>query len=203
MAEGLTTAYAAGLGAVMGGAAGSAGAVNEAANNNAQAARLILGTVEVAGPWAAQRCLQSPACVRAVGAEGLQVLNAVASAADAGGENEPTVGDVNPHVFGGGEAGLPADTYGTPPRGPQDDDDAKPTRITNPKHHQNSSSPEPKNVESLYQNSVADKNGVRWAKDANGVVHRFSRPSNGETHWNGSTAGIDPIKTQNIPIEIR
>ena len=123
MAEGLTTAYAAGMGAATGGAAGSAGAINEAANNNAQAARLILGTVEAAGPLAAQRCLQSPACVRAVGAEGLQVLNAVASAVNASGEGEPSMGDVNPHVFGGGEAGLPADTYGTPPGGGGDNGD--------------------------------------------------------------------------------
>jgi RHS repeat-associated protein len=79
----------------------------------------------------------------------------------------------------------------------------KPTRITNPKHHKNSVSPEPKNVDELYENSVVDKNGVRWSKDADGTVHRFTKPSNGETHWNGSTAGVDPIKPQNIPVEIR
>lgn len=89
----------------------------------------------------------------------------------------------------------------TPPEGPGDED--KPKRVTNPKHHQNSQSPEPKNVDHLYENSVADKSGVRWAKDSDGTVHRFSRPSNGQSHWNGSTGGADPIQPQNIPVEIR
>jgi RHS repeat-associated protein len=84
---------------------------------------------------------------------------------------------------------------------PPDDED--PERITNPKHHPNSKSPEPQNADKLYENSVADKNGVRWAKDADGTIHRFSKPSNGQTHWNGSTSGVDPIKPQNIPVEIR
>ena len=78
-----------------------------------------------------------------------------------------------------------------------------PTRISNPKHHPNSISPEPKNVGELFKDAVADKNGVRWAKDSDGIVHRFSKPSNGETHWNGSTSGVDPIKPQNIPPEIK
>jgi hypothetical protein len=166
--------------------------------------RIIVGTIEAAGPVAAEGCLQLPACVVLVGASGVRVLNGILAAANANGNGEdgPSLGDVNPHVFSGNEAGLPADTYGMPPSGPEEDN-PKPTRITNPKHHQNSSSPEPKNVDSLYQNSIADKNGVRWAKDADGVIHRFSRPSNGETHWNGSTAGVEPIKTQNIPVEIR
>ena len=92
------------------------------------------------------------------------------------------------------------------PSGPEGDDDegaSKPRRVTNPKHHPNSTSPEPKNVDELYENSVVDKNGVRWAKDADGTVHRFSKPSNGETHWNGSTGGVDPIQLQNIPVEVR
>jgi hypothetical protein len=89
------------------------------------------------------------------------------------------------------------------PAGAPPPDDDKPTRATNPKHHANSQSPEPENAQELYENSVADKNGVRWAKDADGNIHRFSKPSNGETHWNGSTAGSDPIQSQNIPVEIR
>jgi uncharacterized protein RhaS with RHS repeats len=79
----------------------------------------------------------------------------------------------------------------------------KAKRISNPKHHKNSVSPEPPNVDELYENSVADQNGVRWAKDTEGTIHRFSKPSNGETHWNGSTSGVDPFKKQNIPVEIR
>ncbi len=100
-------------------------------------------------------------------------------------------------------AGVGANSASLPPGGPDDDGDAEPKRVTNPKHHPNSKSPEPKNVDTLYENSVADKNGVRWAKDADGTVHRFSKPSNGETHWNGSTGGVDPIQPQNIPVEIR
>ncbi|MBB3743091.1 hypothetical protein FHX10_002584 [Rhizobium sp. BK591] len=84
---------------------------------------------------------------------------------------------------------------------PKEDERANLT--SNPKHHPNSKSPEPNNVQELYKNSVADKTGVRWAKDADGNIHRFSRPSNGETHWNGSTAGPDPIRNQNIPKEIK
>jgi RHS repeat-associated protein len=78
-----------------------------------------------------------------------------------------------------------------------------PRRVTNPKHHPNSKSPEPANVDELFGMSIVDSAGVRWAKDANGTIHRFSRPSNGETHWNGSTAGPKPIKMEDIPVEIR
>jgi hypothetical protein len=64
-----------------------------------------------------------------------------------------------------------------------------PRRVTNPKHHPNSKSPEPENVQELFARSLVDKKGVRWAKDSDGIIHRFSRPINGETHWNGSTGG--------------
>jgi filamentous hemagglutinin len=63
--------------------------------------------------------------------------------------------------------------------------------------------PEPKNVDELFSQAIVDKNGVRWAKDADGTIHRFSKPSNGESHWNGSTSGDRPIKMEHIPIEIR
>lgn len=72
----------------------------------------------------------------------------------------------------------------------------RPTRISSPKHHKNSVSPEPKNVEKLYENSVVDKTGVRWEKDTAGTIHRFSRPSNGETHWNGSTAALTQLVSE-------
>jgi hypothetical protein len=81
--------------------------------------------------------------------------------------------------------------------------DDKPKRVYNQKHHPNSSSPEPKNVQELYDKAIKDSNGRWWAKDADGVIHRFSRPSNGETHWNGSTVGADPIRMNDIPNEIR
>ncbi|WP_221262863.1 RHS repeat-associated core domain-containing protein [Sphingomonas kyeonggiensis] len=88
---------------------------------------------------------------------------------------------------------------------PPDDNDPhnKPAeRESNPKHHKNSQSPEPENVRELYSKSVQDKSGVRWTRDSDGVFHRFSRPSNGKTHWNGSTSGNDPIQLRNIPNEI-
>ncbi len=106
----------------------------------------------------------------------------------------------------GGSPGGSAAASGSPnPEGSPDpdDDDAKPDLVSNPKHHRNSSSPEPRNVRQLYENSVEDSSGVRWAKDSEGTIHRFSRPSNGETHWNGSTGGAEPIQSQNIPAGIR
>jgi RHS repeat-associated protein len=96
-----------------------------------------------------------------------------------------------------------ANSASLPPDGPDDEDDPKPTRVTNKKHHPNSESPEPKNVEQLYKDSVVDKKGVRWTKDADGIIHRFSKPSNGQTHWNGSTGGTNPIRPGDIPREIR
>jgi hypothetical protein len=80
---------------------------------------------------------------------------------------------------------------------------ATPTRVTNPKHHPSSASPEPTNVDEMFNNSIPDKQGVRWAKDADGSIHRFSKPSNGESHWNGSTRGAKPIQGRNIPNEIK
>jgi hypothetical protein len=77
--------------------------------------------------------------------------------------------------------------------------DDVPKLISNPKHHPNSNSPEPANARDLFQRSIVDQKGVRWAKDADGTVHRFAKPSNGETHWNGSTAGSNPIQERDIP----
>ncbi len=76
-------------------------------------------------------------------------------------------------------------------------------RITNPKHHAGSQSPEPRNAQELFDRAIEDRNGVRWARDADGTIHRFSAPSNGESHWNGSTAGARPIRMEDIPIEVR
>lgn len=78
-----------------------------------------------------------------------------------------------------------------------------PRRITNDKHHPNSESPEPKNAQELYDKSIPARDGTRWAKDEDGVIHRFSKPSNGDTHWNGSTSGPRPIRENNIPPEIK
>jgi RHS repeat-associated protein len=97
---------------------------------------------------------------------------------------------------------TPAQTANPNPDDNKKKDD-KPKRVSNQKHHPNSSSPEPKNVQELYDKAIKDSNGRWWAKDADGVIHRFSRPSNGETHWNGSTTGPDPIRMSDIPNEIR
>ena len=69
-------------------------------------------------------------------------------------------------------------------------------------HHPNSENPEPENADELYKKSIRDKNGVRWAKDENGVIHRFSKPSNGTSHWSGSTGDEIPIQERNIPNDI-
>jgi hypothetical protein len=81
------------------------------------------------------------------------------------------------------------------PAGPS----SKAKLIDNPKHNQNSISPQPKNVKELYEKSIIDRLGRRWAKDKDGIIHRFSAPRNGETHWNGSTGGFDPIRANEIP----
>jgi hypothetical protein len=85
------------------------------------------------------------------------------------------------------------------------DSEKKPKLESNPKHHPNSDSPEPGNVKELYDKSVPDKNGVRWTKDENGEMNRFSKPSNDNTHWNGTTdpKNPDPIQPQNIPNQIK
>ncbi|MBP7937790.1 MAG: RHS repeat-associated core domain-containing protein [Phycisphaerae bacterium] len=115
-----------------------------------------------------------------------------------------------PGVTGGGKAAKAAvsklDDAGdakrvvtqVPPTGPQ-----PPRRVTNPKHHPNSRSPEPANAQELSDNAIEDANGTRWAIDSDGTIHRFSKPSNGESHWNGSTSGDKPIRMEDIPVEIR
>jgi hypothetical protein len=84
-----------------------------------------------------------------------------------------------------------------------DSSQIQPERMNNPKHHAGSSSPQPDNTQELFDKSIPDGTGVRWAKDDNGIIHRFSRPSNGQSHWNGSTGGNRPIRIDDIPIEIR
>ena len=127
MATGLTTAYAAGIGGLVGGTSGAVGGANEAINNNALAARVILMTVEAGGAGLAQACLKSARCIAAVGTTGVVVLNGILEAANENGGKGPMLGDVNPNVFGGSESALPADTYGTPPNGasPPPEDDSK------------------------------------------------------------------------------
>jgi hypothetical protein len=63
-------------------------------------------------------------------------------------------------------------------------------------------SPEPPNVQQLYDKAIEDGQGRWWAKDGDGVIHRFTG-NNGEVHWSGSTSGPDGIPMDRIPIEIR
>ena len=80
----------------------------------------------------------------------------------------------------------------------------RPNLTHNPKHHQNSESPEPNNSKELYVNSrKSTENGTYWSMDGDGELHRFSRPRNGDTHWNGSTGGSRPIRPGSVPSDIR
>jgi len=119
---------------VLGGTAGAVGATNEAINNNALAARMILMTVEAGGTGLARACLKSTTCVAAVGTAGAAVLNGILEAAGENGSKGPTLGDVNPSVFGGADSALPADTYGTPPNGaspPPENEESEKRRSNN------------------------------------------------------------------------
>ena len=94
-------------------------------------------------------------------------------------------------------------SWGADRNGSAKTEESKPQLVTNSKHHPNSESPQPSNFEQLYGSSIVDSSGVRWALDTDGAIHRFSKPSNNQSHWNGSTSGQNPILTQNIPIEIK
>ncbi|WP_138922518.1 hemagglutinin repeat-containing protein [Hylemonella gracilis] len=123
-AQAMTQLVAAGSGSLVGGAAGATAGLNEAANNGTLAMRAVLAGVEFGGASVARQCLASPACVEAVGATGVAALEVIVSAANQSGSNGPTMGDINP-IFGGAEATLPADTYGMPPDGGDDDQRSK------------------------------------------------------------------------------
>ncbi|MFY2028824.1 hemagglutinin repeat-containing protein [Achromobacter xylosoxidans] len=63
---------------------------------------------------------------------------------------------------------------------------------------------EPRNSLDLFANSVQGKKGQRFAKDAEGNIHRFSDSNNGTWHWSGSTGDKRNIlRKDDIPIEIR
>ena len=77
---------------------------------------------------------------------------------------------------------------------------------SNPKHHKNSKSPEPQNAKDMFNHSIDDPRpnrcNTKWYKDKNGIIHRFQGQNN-TFHWNGSTAGENPISPNDIPIEIK
>lgn len=70
----------------------------------------------------------------------------------------------------------------------------------------------PENHIELFEKSVLGPDGNRWTKVGAGkksVYHRFQDDGNGKWHWNGSSNAMlknnkpNPIKEQNIPIEIK
>jgi cytochrome c553 len=78
----------------------------------------------------------------------------------------------------------------------------KPKLTKNPKHNQNATgkaSPEPSDASKVYEDAVEGPDGNWYGKNENGDVYRYSRPSNGETHWNGSSSGSNAIRSNNIP----
>ena len=87
-----------------------------------------------------------------------------------------------------------------------DNDQKSNTYQSNPKHHKNSKSPEPSNAEEMFNHSTNDPrpnhSNTKWYKDKNGIIHRFQGQNN-KFHWNGSTAGENPISPNDIPIEIK
>ncbi len=74
-------------------------------------------------------------------------------------------------------------------------DTPRPRRITNPKHHPKSSSPEPPNVGELFENSVCAENDTRWAIDENGNLHRFcAKQRRSSLEWVNFGDTANPIK---------
>jgi RHS repeat-associated protein len=70
-------------------------------------------------------------------------------------------------------------------------------RVPNHKHHPRSASPEPKNVDELFKRAIWEEaDGPGWVRDEEGLIHRFSAPSNGTTHWNGSGFGDNVVPNQ-------
>ncbi|MGW8308671.1 MAG: two-partner secretion domain-containing protein [Achromobacter pulmonis] len=63
---------------------------------------------------------------------------------------------------------------------------------------------EPRNSLDLFANSVQGKKGQRFAKDAEGNIHRFFDSNDGTWHWSGSTGDKrNGLGKDYIPIEIR
>ncbi|MCA9290145.1 MAG: hypothetical protein KDA25_03390 [Phycisphaerales bacterium] len=90
--------------------------------------------------------------------------------------------------------------------GDGDDGDEKPELEHNPKHHQNArgkASQEPADAADVYKDAIKGKDGNWYGKNQNGDVYRYSRPSNGKTHWNGSTSGPNAIPKHRIPNNVK
>ena len=63
---------------------------------------------------------------------------------------------------------------------------------------------EPRNSLDLFANSLPGKEGQRFAKDAEGNIHRFSDSNDRTWHWSGSTGDKRNIlRKDDVPIELR
>ncbi|MEN5182069.1 hypothetical protein ABE501_20135 [Comamonas testosteroni] len=110
--EAVTQAYGAGLGGAVGGTGGAAAGLNESGNNTSAANFLITQGIRFGGPAAARACLLSPSCMNIVaGVIGTSAGVWLADIANSNDQstNSVTLGDVNPHIFGGTESLNPAD----------------------------------------------------------------------------------------------
>lgn len=94
-----------------------------------------------------------------------------------------------------GDPGLYNNNSPRPPKKDNDNKGSQPREIkkdgrppieTNPKHHQNSSSPEPSDAGRVYQKSVSPDGGKTWygMSESGENVYRYS---GNPTHWNGRT----------------
>jgi RHS repeat-associated protein len=72
-------------------------------------------------------------------------------------------------------------------------------KYTNPGHHEwgnpkfrgggDKTSIMPKNADEIYKSAIPDAQGKHWyAKDGNGVIHRFGNSNDGTVHWNGDSS---------------
>ncbi|KAA6457181.1 hypothetical protein DYQ86_22845 [Acidobacteria bacterium AB60] len=116
---------------------------------------------------------------------------------------------LGPYLFNKLHPAPAANTSPAPAESTPADPNQKPEFKPNEgKHHQNAkgrASREPANSRDLYNKAVKsnDKPGTWWAKDSEGVLHRFSSDNAGGAHWSSSTAGENAIESQHIPRDIK
>ncbi len=83
----------------------------------------------------------------------------------------------------------------------------RPKLIDNPKHHINAGgrvSRQPDDAAAVFETSIRDEGGNWWGKSpTSGALYRYSRASNGESHWNGSTMGQPPLELRHVPQAIK
>jgi hypothetical protein len=83
IAQGLTAAYAVGLGSLAGGSDGAAAGANEVLNNSLLAPGFIMATIQNGGESMARACLASPDCVALIGDKNAATLFVSVQVSDA------------------------------------------------------------------------------------------------------------------------